>query len=77
MFGRISSWFAGEFSWLRAPSISIGFIDIVEILILAFLVYHFLLWIKNTRAWTLLKGILVIAICVAIVYLLQMNMQNI
>ena len=73
MFGRISSWFAGEFSWLRAPSISIGFIDIVEILILAFLVYHFLLWIKNTRAWTLLKGILVIAICVAIVYLLQMN----
>ena len=73
MFGRISSWFAGEFSWLRAPSISIGFIDILEILILAFLVYHFLLWIKNTRAWTLLKGILVIAICVAIVYLLQMN----
>ena len=31
--------------------------DIVEILILAFLIYHILLWIKNTRAWSLLKGI--------------------
>ena len=35
--------------------------DIVEIIILSFLLYHILVWIKNTRAWSLLKGILVIA----------------
>ncbi len=34
--------------------------DIVEIVLLSIALYHILLWIKNTRAWTLLKGILAI-----------------
>ncbi len=38
--------------------------DIVEIIILAFLIYHILVWIKDTKAWSLLKGILVIAVFV-------------
>ena len=37
-----------------------GLIDVIEILIIAFVIYHILVWIKNSRAWTLLKGILVI-----------------
>ena len=36
--------------------------DILEILIIAFLVYHIMLWIKTTRAWALLKGLIVILI---------------
>jgi len=36
--------------------------DIVEIIILSVLFYHILLWMKNTRAWMLFKGILVILI---------------
>ncbi len=36
--------------------------DIVEIIILSVLFYHILLWMKNTRAWVLFKGILVIVI---------------
>lgn len=32
------------------PDISFSFVDIVEILIISFLFYHILLWIKNTRA---------------------------
>ena len=40
------------------PSIEIG--DILEIIIIAFLLYHIMLWIQKTRAWTLLKGLLVI-----------------
>ncbi|MGN0376510.1 MAG: diadenylate cyclase CdaA [Suilimivivens sp.] len=36
-------------------------VDVVEILLISFLVYHILVWIKNTRAWSLLKGIIVIA----------------
>ena len=39
----------------------IGYTNILEIIILAVLVYEILLWIKNTRAWELLKGLLVIA----------------
>ena len=47
--------------------------DVLEIFILAFLVYNLLLWIKTTRAWILLKGIMILLVCVIIVYLLHMD----
>lgn len=47
--------------------------DIVEVIIIAFLIYHILLWIKNTRAWSLLKGILVIAFFVMLASYFEMN----
>lgn len=34
--------------------------DIIEIIILAFLIYHLVKWVKNTRAWALVKGLVVI-----------------
>ncbi len=34
--------------------------DAVEILIIAVLVYEIMLWIKNTRAWMLFKGIIIL-----------------
>lgn len=71
--GRAIRLFLNRITWLKLPSISIGITDIMEIIILAYLVYKLLLWIKNTRAWTLLKGILTIVICVSIVYILQMD----
>lgn len=33
------------------------FASTIEILIISFLIYHILIWIKNTRAWALLKGL--------------------
>lgn len=47
--------------------------DIVEIFIIAFLFYHVLLWIQNTRAWNLFKGIIVILLFVLLAALFQMN----
>lgn len=47
--------------------------DILEILILAFLIYHLIVWIKNTKAWMLLKGILVLAVFILAAAILQMN----
>lgn len=48
-------------SWLSSlPKIS--FTNLVEIIIISFLIYEILFWIKNTRAWTLLKGLAVIFI---------------
>ena len=47
--------------------------DIVEILILTFLIYHILLWIKNTRAWSLLKGLLVVGVFVALAAVFNMS----
>lgn len=47
--------------------------DIVEILIITFLFYYMLVWIKNTRAWVLLKGIMVILLFVLVAAVFQMN----
>lgn len=47
--------------------------DIVEIVIITFLFYYMLVWIKNTRAWTLLKGLLVILMFVLVAAIFQMN----
>lgn len=47
--------------------------DIVEIIILSFLLYHILLWIKNTKAWSLLKGILVIGAFILVAAYFDMN----
>ena len=70
---RLIVWISNKLAWFKIPAMSITFTDVVEILILAFLVYELLLWIKNTRAWTLLKGILTILLCIAVVYVLRMN----
>ncbi len=48
-------------------------IDIVEIIIIAVLVYYFLVWVKNTRVMTLLRGVVVIGVFVLIAAMFQMN----
>jgi diadenylate cyclase len=47
--------------------------DFIEILIIAFLVYHMLNWAKNTRAWALLRGVAVIAAVVIIASFFNMT----
>ena len=51
----------------------IGYTNILEIIILAVLVYEFLLWIKNTRAWELLKGLVVIAAFITVAAILHLT----
>ena len=47
--------------------------DVVEILIIAVLVYYILVWMKTTRAWQLLKGLIVICAFLQIAYFLDMT----
>lgn len=47
--------------------------DIIEIIILAYLIYKIMAWIKNTKAWNLLKGIIVIAVFLIVAYILQLR----
>ncbi len=47
--------------------------DLIEILIIAFLVYHIIIWIKTSRAWYLLKGLIVILVFLLIAKILEMN----
>ena len=51
----------------------IGWEDIAEILIISFFVYEIIVWIKRTKAWSLLKGVLVILIFISIATLFKMN----
>lgn len=46
-------------SWLSFLQ-RISLTNLVEIVIISVLIYEVLYWIKNTRAWTLLKGLVVI-----------------
>ena len=55
---------------LYFPKIQV--IDIVEILIIAFLIYFFMAWIQRTRAYTLLKGILIVVIFIVIASIFEM-----
>lgn len=47
--------------------------DIIEILILSFVIYKIMLWFKTSRAWTLLKGIIVIILFTAVAAVFQLN----
>ena len=47
--------------------------DIVEIIIISFLVYQILVWIRNTKAWNLLKGVLVILVFLFVAALMNMT----
>lgn len=73
LFQTIRMWISMNFPWLKVPSISIDIIDIIEIVILSFLVYSVLVWIKDSRAWTLLKGLLMLGFFVALAYLFRMD----
>lgn len=52
---------------------SIGFSDILDILIVAYIIYKIIFWIKETRAWVLFKGILVILALAAVATILKLN----
>jgi len=58
---------------LGMANLTITWVDIIEILIISFLFYHILLWIKSTRAWNLFKGILVVLLFVVIAAFFQMS----
>ena len=47
--------------------------DILEILIIAILVYYLLAWMKETRAWTLLKGLIVIGAFLVVATVFRMT----
>ena len=68
---QLNRWIATNFSSLHMPTLHWS--DVAEIIILTFAAYHILLWIKNTRAWALLKGVTVIAGFVLIAAIFNMN----
>ena len=69
----VLQWISAHFYWMRLPSITITPIDIIQILILAWIIYKILAWIKTSHAWSLMKGLVVIGVFVALIYIFQMT----
>lgn len=67
----IINFIENNFRLSSLPSISL--IDILEIIILSWLFYHILLWIRDTRAWTPVRGGLVLIVFILIANLMHMN----
>lgn len=57
--------------YLTIPDIYVS--DIVEIIVIAVLIYYVILWFKKSRAWSLLKGIFVIVIFMVIASLFHLT----
>ena len=53
------------------PKIQI--MDIIEILIITVIVYEIMLWIKNTKAWMLLRGIIMLGVFILLAWIFQMH----
>ena len=47
--------------------------DVVEIIIVAFLIYQIMIWIKNTKAWMLLRGIIMLGVFILLAWIFQMH----
>ena len=67
----IKSFFDKYFFGISLPSIN--FVDVIEMIIIAFAIYHIIMWVKNTRAWMLAKGILVLLLFSVIAIILKMD----
>ncbi len=52
---------------------SIRWEDIVEIIIISFLVYHIMAWAKHTKVWQLMKGIVIILVFILLAILFNMH----
>lgn len=66
----LQSYFEKAVSYL---TLQISLTDVIEIIIISVLVYYMLVWIKDTRAWMLLRGILVILAFVLLAIVFEMN----
>lgn len=67
----VRTFFETYLDWLYIPKLHVR--DVIEILIISFLIYHIVNWFKNTRAWTLFKGIVVLFGFMGIAAVFQLN----
>ena len=67
------TWFkVNILSWLTPPK-TIEVIDVIQIIIIAYFIYYVITWLKNTRAYALLKGLFVVLVFVVLVNIFQMD----
>ncbi len=63
--------FIDDYFNVNIPDVSIT--DIIEIFIIAYFMYHLLVWVKNSRVWMLIRGVLIIMLFFVLAAIFQMN----
>ncbi len=64
--------FINEYGRYLVPTrLQVG--DIIEILLITFLIYHIIIWVKQTRAWVLVKGLAVLLVFWAVASILNLR----
>ncbi len=58
---------------LSLRSFNIRWQDIVEVIIISFLLYHIMAWVKHTKVWLLMKGIVIIIAFILLAVVFQMH----
>ena len=63
--------FIDDYFNVNIPDVSIT--DVIEVFIIAYFMYHLLVWVKNSRVWMLIRGVLIIMLFFLIAAIFQMN----
>ena len=66
---RISSYFLP----VSLHGLNVRWEDIVEIIIISFLIYQIMAWVKHTKVWLLMKGIIIILVFIFLAIVFRMN----
>ncbi len=61
------------FETLSLRGFNIRWVDIVEVVIISFLLYQIMAWVKHTKVWLLMKGIIIIMVFILLAILFRMN----
>ena len=69
IFDRLSSYFVS----LSLHGLNIRWEDIVEVIIISFLLYHIMAWVRHTKVWLLMKGIIIILVFILMAILFKMH----
>jgi len=57
--------------WIRIPTMHLT--DVLEIIIIAFIVYNLIKWVRSTRAWMPVKGLMLLLVFWFIASILEMD----
>ncbi len=67
----LKEFFSKAAMWMRIPRIDL--IDVLEIIIIAFVVYNVVKWVRTTRAWMPVKGLMILLVFWLIASILKMD----
>lgn len=75
------SWIDEILEWFRSSTgvtffPRIGIADILDMILVTFIIYEIIIWFRSTRAWTLFKGVIVLVLVAVLASVIKMNVTS-